>query len=390
MTRIRIISAALLLFLAMLLCTGLPYGFAEAGKGNTVRIGVYLPMTGPMAARGQSEYAGIEIAQKIKPTVLGAKVELFLADTETERAGTAGAANRLLAEHKVHALIGDMSGDNPQGGLSAAEKAKKPTVISYTTMPASIGANSYSFNVSPTNALRADAVARYAYYGIKATRAALLINIESDSSVELSEAFAKNFSEAGGKIVALSYCQIRDSDFTTQLSSIMASKPDVIYMPLSHTEMVRVCRQAAGMEISIPIISSNEAHDPDLVNEGGKDVEGVIVTNDFNIDERSSELANTFFDTYKEETGKDPSQFELLGADSYLLLLDTIERAKSTTGLKMRNALGSTAGFKGLSGIIDMDKEGNAVKKIFIFEIKDGKFLKVKRPDETTKIESKC
>ncbi len=367
------LARSLLLILSLLLIPGLPCSAGAAEKADTVRIGVYLPMTGPMAARGQAEYAGIRVAHKMKPVVLGTKVELFLADIAAENIGTAGAATRLIKEHKVHALVGEPLGDDPLGGISLAEAARKPTVIPSMQSPATKDKR-YAFHVGLTNALQGEAAARYAYFRLKSGKAALLMNIERDYSIDLANIFTRNFTGAGGKIVTVAYCRTGDRDFTTQLSPIMAAKPDLLYLPVSYAEVARICRQAVDMGINTHIISSNNAHVPGLITTGGEYVEGVILTSDFGREGTPADVAKADFDAYEKETGAQAGRFDVLGADAYFLLIDAIQRARSTAGSKIRQALAATKGFRGISGVMDMDSGGNAVKGAVMLQIKGAEF----------------
>ena len=72
---------------------------ALAGSGlaaDTVKIGVYLPLTGQMAFGGQLELEGVQMAHKEVPTVLGKKVELFVVDNKSDKVEAANAVKRLI------------------------------------------------------------------------------------------------------------------------------------------------------------------------------------------------------------------------------------------------------------------------------------------------------
>lgn len=163
------LTRSLPLILALLLVPELPCSAGAAEQSDTIRIGVYLPLTGPMAAQGQAEYAGIRAAHRMKPDVLGTKVELFPADTTAEHAGTLRAATRLIKEHTAHALIGEPSGDDPFGGISIAEEAEKPTIIPFIQSPATKNKR-YAFYTGLTNILQGEAAVRYAYSRLKAEK----------------------------------------------------------------------------------------------------------------------------------------------------------------------------------------------------------------------------
>lgn len=363
----------LLLILILSLAVVPPLTALAADKPGTVRIGVYLPMTGPMAARGQAEYAGIRVAHAMRPMVLDTGVELFLADTAAGNIGTAGAAGRLIKEHKVHALIGEPLGDDPQGGISLTEGARKPTVI--PSMPPPVTDDrKYTFYIGLTSAFQGEAAARYASSRLQAKKAALLMNIEREDSIALSNSFMERFMELGGQMGVIAYCRTGDGDFTTQLSSIMAAKVDVLYLSVSYPDAVRICRQSAEMGISAHIVSSDTVHLPRFIDDGGKHVEGVIVTSDFGRENPSGDRAAEYITAYEQKTGMRAGRFDTLGADAYFLLLDAIEKARSTAGSKMRQALARTREFRGISGAMDMGRGGTAVKGAVILQVKGGEF----------------
>ncbi|MBN2538695.1 MAG: ABC transporter substrate-binding protein [Deltaproteobacteria bacterium] len=371
-------SFIIILVSFLISCVSLPTS-AEETPG-TIRIGVYLPMTGPMASQGQAEYDGIRIANSIKPEALGRKIELFLVDTTAEDTGTAGAVTRLIEENKVCAMIGEISGSDPLEGISIAEKEKKPTVIpAYTELVATKG-RKYAFRVCLSNSLQGEAAARYAFSRLKTRKAAVLMTIDKDYSIELANIFVKNFNRMGGKIVAIAYCQTEDSDFITQLSAIMAAKPDVLYLPNSYSRVALICRQSVDMGVNTHILSSNNVHVPEFISLGGEYVEGVTFTSDFDREGAPADIARLYIEAYEKETGDRAGRFDVLGADAYFLLIDAIGRAQSTTGSNIRKALGDTKGFRGISGVMDMDTDGNVVKGTVMLHVKDSGFQYLETP----------
>ena len=79
-----------LVFLMVFALTG------GAFAADTVKIGVYLPLTGQMAFGGQLELEGVQMAHKEMPTVLGKKVELFVVDNKSDKVEAANAVKRLI------------------------------------------------------------------------------------------------------------------------------------------------------------------------------------------------------------------------------------------------------------------------------------------------------
>ena len=90
--------------------------------------------------------------------------------------------------------------------------------------------------------------------------------------------------------------------------------------------------------------------------------------------------AQEVHDAYDEAYGKAPdSVFAALGYDGINLMADAINRAGDTAGDKIRDALGSTTGFKGATGEISYTKESHIpTKSVALVEVKDGKFDLIK------------
>ena len=78
-----------LLLSAALLCPTL--ALAE----DTVKIGIFEPMTGATAAGGSMEKEGFDLANELYPDVLGQKIELVYGDNKSDRAEATLAAQSL-------------------------------------------------------------------------------------------------------------------------------------------------------------------------------------------------------------------------------------------------------------------------------------------------------
>jgi branched-chain amino acid transport system substrate-binding protein len=341
---------------------------------DTIKIGVFLPMTGGVASYGQMEWAGIKTANELKPTVLGKKVELFLVDEKSDKIEAANAVSRLIKKEKVVAIIGTATSGNTMAGASIAEEAKVPIISPTATDPRVTQNRKYIFRVCFIDPFQGAVAAKYAFENLKARRAALLIDQAQDYCVDLANFFKQDFVKMGGSIVSSTFCQSGDQDFTAQLSAIKASKPDILYLPNYYTEDALVCKQAAELGLKVPILSADGAQAPELISIGGKSVEGFMFTGHFAKEGATTALAKQYIQSYESKNKTDASGFDALGADAYFVLIDAIERAKSTEGPKIREALASTKNFAGVSGVLSIGEDGNAKKGMVMLHVKDGKF----------------
>ncbi len=342
---------------------------------NTIKIGGFLPMTGAVAAYGQDASVAIQIAMEMVPTVLGKKVEFVIADTKSDKIEAATAMSRLIEKDKVIAVIGEMISGDTMAGAPIAEKAMIPVVSPTATNPLVTQGKKYIFRVCFIDPVQGEVAAKYAFNTLKAKKAALIVDKSQDYCVGLAKFFADSFKKMGGRIVAETFCVTEDKDFSAQLSTIKPTNPDVIYAPNYYSPVALFTKQARELGIKAPVLSGDGAQADELIQIGGKEVEGVSFTGHFHVKAATTRLAKDWIARFqKKYPGKEPNAFHALGADAYFVLLDAITRAKSTKGAEVRKALAATKNFEAISGKLSIGEDGNAVKPMVINLVKNGKF----------------
>jgi branched-chain amino acid transport system substrate-binding protein len=341
-----------------------------------VRFGAYLPMTGGVAAYGQMEWKGIEIAKSMEPEILGKKIEVVREDTKSDSIEASNSVS-LLVDMKVAGIIGEAISANTMAGNSISEKAQIPDVSPTSTNPLVTQGKKYAFRACFIDPFQGEVAARFAQNNLKAKTAALIIDHSQDYSVGLGNFFEKEFEKLGGKVVSKTFIQTGDQDFSAQLSSIQASEPDLIYAPVYYTEDALMAKQARDLGMKTPIMTGDGAQADQLIQIGGKAVEGMYLTGHFHKDAVTTGRAREFMDIYEAQYKEDVNAFVALGADAYFLLVDAIRRAGSTEGPVVRNALADTKDFKGVSGSLTMGPDGNPLKSVVINKVENGKFVYV-------------
>jgi branched-chain amino acid transport system substrate-binding protein len=365
------------IFLVAAILTIAPIGFstqAFAEDQGAVKIGAYLPMTGGVAAYGKMEWAGIQTANSMEPEVLGKKIELVLLDTKSDQIESSNAVS-LLTEMKVAGIIGEAISADTMAGNPISEKAKIPSVSPTATNPLVTQGKEYAFRVCFTDPFQGEIAAKFAREQLKADSAVLIIDHSQDYSVGLGSYFEKEFLKLGGRIVSKTFIQTGDQDFSAQLSSIESNKPDLIYAPIYYVEDALLAKQARDLGINTPILTGDGAQADQLIEIGGKAVEGMYFTAHFHKDAATGDVAREFNKIYEAKYKQDVSAFTALGADAYFLLVDAVKRAGSIEGPKIRDAISNTKDLKRVSGSITMGPDGNPVKSMVINKVENGKFV---------------
>ncbi len=350
---------------------------APAGAQDRIAMGAYLPMTGGVAAYGDMEWSGIQIANSMEPEVLGKKIRLALVDTKSDRIESANAVTLLVEKEKVAALIGEAISGNTMSGNPISEKAGIPSVSPTATNPLVTQGKKFAFRACFIDPFQGEVAAKFARNNLKAQTAAVIIDQAQDYSVGLASYFSKAFSALGGKVVSTTYIQTGDQDYSAQLSAMQATNPDLIYAPNYYTEDALMAKQAADLGIKAPILTGDGAQADQLIQIGGKAVEGMYFTGHFHKEAASTERSKEFIKRFEEKYKREADAFSALGADAYFLLIDALKRAGSTEGAKVRDALASTTDFKGVSGTITMGQDGNPIKSVVINKVEGGKFVYV-------------
>jgi branched-chain amino acid transport system substrate-binding protein len=359
--------------LALLLVTALA---GTALAADTVKIGVYLPLTGQMAFGGQLELDGVQMAHKEMGTVLGKKVELFVVDNKSDKVEAANAVKRLIEKEKVVAIIGTYGSSLAMAGGEVAEKAGIPMVGTSCTNPLVTQGKKYSFRVCFIDPYQGAGAATYAFKDLGLKSAALLVDISNDYSVGLATFFKRSFTKQGGQVLAELKYQAGDQDFTAQLTEIISKKPDVLFIPSYFAEGAIIMKQAKELGAKFRIMGGDAMDNPKIVEIGGAAVEGFVHTT-FPYDpsmKDMSPIAKKFTDNWKKAfPDKEPNVNSALGYDTYMFVLDAIKRAGKADPAAITKAIAATKDFPGVTGSTTINATHDAEKPVGLVLIKDGK-----------------
>ncbi|MGD8504379.1 MAG: ABC transporter substrate-binding protein [Syntrophobacterales bacterium] len=371
---IKMTSGAAVTLLVFLICIQ----SLRAVATESIHIGVFLPMTGNVAAFGRMEWDGIETAHQMMGAVLGREVKLFLEDSKSDKTEAANAVDRLVKEHRVVGIIGGATSANALAGGSVAEQNGVPMISPSATNPLVIQGKKYVFRACFDDSFQGQVAARQARLAMDAETAAVVVDIaQADYSVVLGNLFLTAFAEMGGKVLVTAYIQTGDQDFNSQLAEVRVANPEIIYSPNYYTENALFAKQARDLGIKVPILMADGVQVPELIQTGGNAVEGVYLTGHFNVEAITTKLGKDFAANFKQKHKREIDAFGALGADAYFILIDAIKRANSSDGSKIAAALANTRTFLGVSGTIKIGEDHNTLKSLVINKLQNGEFTYV-------------
>lgn len=344
--------------------------------GDTVRMGIYLPLTGQNAFGGQLELEGVQMAHKETPTVLGKTVELFVVDNKSDKVESANAVKRLINKEKAVTIIGTYGSSLAMAGGEVAEKAGIPMIGTSCTNPLVTQGKKYIFRVCFIDPYQGAGAATYAVKDLGLKKAALLVDVANDYSVGLASFFKRSLKKQGGQVVATLNYQSGDLDFTAQLTQIISKKPDVLFIPSYFAEGAIIMKQAMELGAKFTIMGGDAMDNPKIIEIGGEAVEGFIHTTfpyDPNMKDMNSAALKFTQDWRRQYPKKEPNVNAALGYDAYMIAIDAIKRAGKVDPEAITAALAATQGFVGVTGKTTINATHDAEKPVGVVRIKDGK-----------------
>ncbi len=348
---------------------------AGGGSDDVIKIGVFEPLTGENGGGGSQEVDGIKYANEVYPEVLGKKVELVVVDNKSDKGEATTAATRLVEQEGVAAVIGSYGSGVSIAAGDIFKNAKVPAMGASCTNPMVTEGNEYYFRTCFLDPFQGTVMANYcAQQGY--TKAAVVYQNGDDYSTGLANFFKASFEGAGGTIVSEGVIQTNDSDYNSILTNIKASDAEVIFAPSSITVAGAFIKQARALGIDGLICAGDTWENEAIIDVAGEAAEGIVLSTFYDEnDANASEEAKKFVPGFKEYLGGDDPiipAVSALGYDAYCVVLDAIERAGSTDGDAIRQALADTSDFVGVTGEITFDENGDAQKSVAIVKTVEG------------------
>jgi len=345
---------------------------------SALKIGYFGDLTGPTYNFGQSAMNGVLMAAAQINQYGGInnrQIDVVIQDDRGSAEEAARLAGKLIEKDKVVAIIAGGVSGNSRAAAPKAQWSHIPLISPSSTDPAVTQTGDYIFRACFVDSFQGEVMASFAAEKLKVKKAAILFDINSAYGRGLTEYFETSFRKLGGEIVnKQSYTQ-GDSDFKGQLSSIKAAEPDVIYIPGYYLEVALIAKQARALGLTQPLLGGDGWDAPELWQLGGDALNGSYISTHYSPDDPSPKIQE-FVHEYKQRyQNLVPDAHAALAYDATLLLFDAIKRAGTTDGPQLRDALASTKNFDGVTGLISMDENRNAVKPAVVLKLQDASFI---------------
>jgi len=344
-------------------------------SAKEVKIGVIMPMSGPIGGFGQSAMEGLEVAHEMTPKLKnGDDIKLVLVDNKSDKIESANAASKLVSSDKVTAIIGALTSTNTMAMTKIAEEAKVPVVAPVATNILVTKRKDFVSRVCFSDAFQGEVAANFAINQLKLKKAVLITDVKLDYSIGISKVFKKVYKQLGGEIVQTVKINSGDSDFKAMLSNIKASNPEFIFFPIYSAEAGLIAKQAKQLGITAKFLGTDGMTADNVFFEAGGDaVEGFYATDLYSSDApKTTDLSKKYETAYKSKLNKDVHPFGVLSGDSYNVIVNAMNACENPQdSICVNKNIRATKNFQGASGVISLEN-GDAVRSAVVNQIKDG------------------
>ena len=351
--------------------------FVACDKGSaTFNLGGVAPATGEAATFGLASHNGMDLAVaewNAKGGVLGKQIKLSFADDKGDPAEAATVFTKLIEQDKVSAVVGTVMSKCSLAGAPICQSAKVPMISPTSTNPKVTLVGDYIFRACFIDPFQGTVDAKFSVEELKAKKAACLFDVGNDYTKGLAEFFKAKFTAMGGEVTGFEGHATGTTDFKAQLTKILATKPEVLYVSDYYNDVALIAKQARELGFKGPLVGGDGWDSPKLCEVGGAAVEGCFFTNHYAADD-TRPIIQEFVKKYKDKYNANPDALACLAYDATYLVLDAVKRAGKVDGPAIKDALKATD-MAVVSGQVKFDGDRNPIKSAVVIEIKGGKFV---------------
>lgn len=248
---------------------------APPKEKDPYKIGTTLAVTGFAASLGVNARNAIVMAVdeiNSRGGINGHRLEGVIYDNKSDDSTAVLSARKLIEKDKVDALIVGSTSGSCFAVLDTSERSKTPMVSITAAIKLWKPTRPYSFSVVPGVDIQERVRAKWIkQQGYSKVGIFWLTGAYGEECVEYFEQEAKNF---GLRIVANEQHKGTDTDTSVQLSSIVAAKPDVIWVSSYPHSGSIIAKNAKSLGIGVPLLACYGMTSETWLNLSGKAAEG--------------------------------------------------------------------------------------------------------------------
>ncbi len=347
-------------------------------RGESIQIAVAGPMTGDNSEYGLGFYNAAK--QKAKEWndnggVLGKQVEIIQYDDKNTPEEATTIAQKIISDKRVVGLVGHFSSGVCMTAAPLYQENKIIEISPSASHPDYSVIGDYIFRNNTIISKEAAASVDIAVNDLGKKKIGI-ISIMTDWGTNTSKIIKELVEkESDAKVVAHEEIMEGSDDYSLAITKLNEAGADVVICCGMYNLVAPVAKQYKQINPNIAIVGFSNAYSDQLIQLGGSSVEGVCFPVIF-FSESDDKDVMKFVEDYKNNYGSAPSALTAQAYDSVGLLLTAIKECDTTDSEILKDKL-YKMNYKGVTGDIKFDENGDVDKQFVKVTIKDGKFVKM-------------
>lgn len=353
-----------------------------AGSAEPIKIGMVVPLTGPIADAGRYGMQGARLAvDEVNAAggVLGRPLELIVEDDQTRNPTTVLAFTKLVGDKGIVAILGPTRSTQIQAIAQSVLQAARPVMIGGTDPTLTKSGNPWFFRFRPNDTYTARAMAEFGLEKLGKKKWAI---------VYATDAFGTNATslftdalKARGIAPVMTEGQPNNSpDYTAVALAVKQSGADILATFITFEPDVAIfARQLRQLGVNVVWLGSPSITTTTARKLAGPALYGTFAVADFHADANAE--AKAFAAKYLAQFKTAPDFFASWPYDAVHVLARAIAAAGDTNPDKIREALLATKGYSGVEGAYNFDANGDGLHGYNIVRNSNGEIAIERRID---------
>jgi len=333
---------------------------------QVIKIGHVGPLSGAIAHLGKDNENGARLAIEdlnAKGISIGGKKVKFELVAEDDAAdpkqGTAAAQK--LVDAKVSGIVGHLNSGTTIPASKIYNDAGIPQISPSATNPKYTRQGfKTAFRVVADDVHLGGTLGRYAVKDLKG-KAIAVIDDRTAYGQAGAEEFEKAVKAAGGNLVGHEFTTDKSTDFMSILTTIKGKKPDIVFFGGMDAVGGPMLKQMKSLGLSAKFMGGDGICTTELVKLAGDAMaDGQVVCAEAGgVDGALKKGMDDFGVKYKKRFNDDVKLYAPYVYDAVSVMVDAMQRAKSSDPAKYLPELAKTPGYKGVTGTISFDSKGD-------------------------------
>jgi branched-chain amino acid transport system substrate-binding protein len=365
-------------------------GCVEIAPGDPILLASSLVVSGPNTELGLDSQYGVEIAIDLRGEIMGHPIELQPEDDGCSAEGGQTSAQKIVSNPQIVAMIGTSCSGAGVPAAKIISDAGFVMVSPSNTSPSLTDPEQHQagyLRTAHNDKVQGAAMAEFAYNELGIRKAAAIH--DGDPYTEgLASVFSEAFQALGGEMVAFEAEAADATNVEPLLTSIAASGPEFIYLPVFIPLGSLITNTASDIDglAGVILAGADGIQSPSFLENTVGTSEGMYASGP-DLSFSNTFYTDTFLPAYLEKAGTEPTApFHAHAFDATNMVLDAIESvaqqgADGTLLIgrqALRDALFATSGLEGITGTITCDEFGDcADPKISVSQVQGDAFVRI-------------